>query len=593
MAKSIQYNVLSLCVGDVVDSGVTVSTGQIKQFHGVQGVDFSINYPTERVKGLGRLNTFGTPIASPTASFNISYLFGDTRNESLLGFITDGNFGSLFNIHTGQKNYYLKVNGLLSQGGVETVSLGNACLTNYSLQASLGNFPLVSATVEGLNLNIQDGFSGNLIPNINYKTGGEVSSSYSLPAYGGGIIYKLPGELPSKLFTNPKEISIQFKNNELFGLDSSLAVSAFSLNIPLGRNPITRVGEKYPFSRALNCPIEATVSVDVTVTGLKAGKSLDFKNFDYHSFDIITKECCDSVSKNWYEECNEMVRITINGAKLNNESVTSRIGSMLTAKLDFSVSISNLLDFEKNILISGNHGKFNNYLTRYYQETTGIAPSGQLISAQPFLNNTGYFVSEFHVSKDTAIPHFALEFTGRYYINSGDIPPYFTGYLPSIQQKSGNLNSGVISRYPDYQNISTSLPISAISKSSGYSYAFSGFTAGATTGFLTTGTLPFLYPEEQSVVESKFFNPKTYDFIVKSENLYSGAVDMKYYSNYPISISFDTGNFVSPSVPFSVNRMTTFFPNNNQNDVGKNFDVYFVLNSGNITKTYRTNWTVV
>lgn len=593
--KTIQYNLLSLYCSDLAASGVSIPSGSVKQFNGVQSANLSLSYPATDIKALGVLNTNDSPNSSPVVNIEAEYLLGDGRNESLLGMVTDGNYGSFFPMHTGQKNFYMVVDEFAGIRGEMVAGIGNAAITNYGIRASLGDFVRVNFSAEGFNLNLQSGVSGNICPNVNNATGRELGGLYSLPDYTNGNILKSPGELPSKLFTLPREMELRIRSGHYFGLPDSLPISSFSLSVPLGRQPNARMGEKYPFTRPLDCPIEATLSINALITGLVTGKSLSFSNFEHHSFEIVARECCDYISKTWREECADVLNIRVNGAKLKGQSFGNNVESMSSIYAEFSILISNPLYFEKNILFSGSFGQLNNFLSDYTIQKSGITPSGsfQLLPAEPIFNQTGYFIESYRMSRESAIPNFSMDFSGNYYVRSGDVPPYFTGYLPAIQQKSGNLNSGLISRGVDYQRISTSLSNPALSKDRNLIESFSGFRAPATTGYFTTGTLPNLFPEEQAVTEFKFYSPVNYDFIVKSENQFSGYAGIKYYSDYPIALTFATGNFVTPARPFSINQLTAYFPYNNQADVGRNFDVYLILNSGDITKTYRTNWTVI
>lgn len=591
MSKAIRYDLLSIHCGELASSGQVIPTGEIRQFVGVQSSEVGFNFPTENVKGLGALNTVQNPNSSPTVSVSFSTLFGDCKNEGIAGIITDGRAGAFVSVNSGEKNLYLSVDKFSGTTGDMVLSIGNAALTQYGISARVGDFVSSSFSFEGFNSNLQYGRSGNAAPNVFINTGKEVPATYSLPDFTDGNVNKAPGLFGSKLFTKPGEIILRIKSGEYFGMPIDLPLNGFDLSMNLSRVPDNRIGEKYPYKRHIECPIEVSLSIDVVATGLISGKQLKSSNFDFNNFEIVTKECCDSIGRDWREACNDKVKIMVNGAKLTNQSFSNGVGQNGSMKIEYTLLISNPVSFEKNIIISGAWGRFDEYLHK-----CELQKSGSFLTPESYFSNTsGTIVEAYRTSYETSIPNFSMTFSGNLPIYSGQIPPsYFSGIFTGVSFKSGVMNSGLIGVSSEIQKISSSLPSPYLSLEQSKSDYFYGFTLPATTGFFTTGNLPGLFPEEQAVTETKFLKPIDFDVMVKSENFYSGPVDVKYYSKYPITISFQSGFFVTPQKPFYINKMTASFPNNNQNDVGANFDVYFVLNnSGNITKTYRTNWTVI
>ena len=123
-------------------------------------------------------------LESPTVSADVTYLLGNGFNEEALGFSLSSNFtdsalstGFLAKqisatdpVGTSGINLYIltlpegiDANTISSRStnvDSSSIGIGNAYLTDYTLDASVGDFPTVSVSFEGLNANATSSVTG-------------------------------------------------------------------------------------------------------------------------------------------------------------------------------------------------------------------------------------------------------------------------------------------------------------------------------------------------------------------------------------------------------------------------------------------------
>ena len=155
----------------------------------MQSANYSFNISRTDVNQFGQLGAIDRIITeSPTVSFDSSYLLANMGNEYKLGFYVTQreHMGPLKSCVTNlidstnnayQKNFYIlnakegkdadetsKLGNLVSTSGnfESLIGIGNAGLTSYSVEASVGGFPTVSFSAEGLNMNFQNFENGGV-----------------------------------------------------------------------------------------------------------------------------------------------------------------------------------------------------------------------------------------------------------------------------------------------------------------------------------------------------------------------------------------------------------------------------------------------
>ena len=152
------YQSDSLFVSKEVNS---TGAGDHAQLRRVQSANYSLTVNRQDVNQFGQLSRLEAIILeSPTVSFDTSYLLGDGFNEMALGFANGASFDKGFisgqiESTSGTNLYVLSaaegqdVNTTLANStNFNTVGVGNAFLTDYTLDASVGSLPTITVSIK-------------------------------------------------------------------------------------------------------------------------------------------------------------------------------------------------------------------------------------------------------------------------------------------------------------------------------------------------------------------------------------------------------------------------------------------------------------
>lgn len=377
----------------------STGSGEHRQLTRVQSANYNFDIARQDVNQFGQLARIDSLVlTSPTVSLDFSYYPTDGFNERALGFyvktgaISEGNFSSGQMGNSSGQNFFIVTtlegidlnyeNDANSLSGKSVIGIGNGFLTNYSLEASVGNLPTVSITVEGLNMNssiyasyvVATGAGGSLITGVGALTPqidptlGTVAASSLKGAQEKISILPIPSQgtgqdIPSAL--RPGDIVLDFGtygsgpdltgkavplanisgSNQGLGSDG-LHLQSASLALPLSRTPIERLGSRFAFARVVDFPVVATLNVSAIVNEIQA-RNLSIM-LDDNSERNITMRIKDS--KNTTKDA--MV-FTLKGSKLKSESFSSSIGSNKTVDLVFETQIGGPNDSEHGVFLSG------------------------------------------------------------------------------------------------------------------------------------------------------------------------------------------------------------------------------------------------
>jgi hypothetical protein len=372
----------------------STDSGDHRQLRRVQSANYNFNIARTDVNQFGQLARIDALVLqSPTVALDFTYYPTDGFNERALGFYVqtgsqpEGNFssgqmgnssGQNFFIVTTAEGSDLNVDSTVS--GKSIIGLGNGFLTNYSLDASVGNLPTVSVSIEALNVNSalytsyktgSNGVSGLTplsgvgvpTPQINPTEGVALSSGVS-------GIYKLaalpaPSEVTGVSVISalrPGDIIIDFGD---FGTDSAgakpmsnisgdsssigadgLHLQRATLQLPLRRTPIERLGSRFAFTRVVDFPIVASLNVSAVVNEVLARNLAEM-------LDDSTERNVTLRIKNPKNTAEDAMRFTLKGARLTSESFSSSIGANKTVDLVFETQIGGPNDANHGIYLSG------------------------------------------------------------------------------------------------------------------------------------------------------------------------------------------------------------------------------------------------
>lgn len=342
------------------------------QIHRVQDVSHSVEVARTDVNEFGKLAALSREvIETPTVSLDFTYYTVDGKNEDTLGFDVEG-FGGisspisaisgiLKNEGDEEKNYYILT---VAEGQDATqntayspaqhnvngvIGIGNGFITSYTLDASVGEIPTASVSVEASNLRFDTSSSGITNPAIDFSDGSAVGTTVTIPNSSTGTL--------SAAAIRPGDITVDFGASLLEqggallpGMTANgsgvACVQSISLDLPLSRTPLQCLGSLFPKSRELDLPINASLTVSANLADISSGTLSDLLCSDNRSRDIsvtMKNRCGNGTS----------VIYTLKGAQLDSQSMSSSIGDNKTVDLTFSAQLGGPQDTLNGVFISG------------------------------------------------------------------------------------------------------------------------------------------------------------------------------------------------------------------------------------------------
>lgn len=372
-----------------------------QQLHRVQDVSHSIEVARQDINEFGKLAALSREVIEPpTVGLDFTYYVVDGFNEaSGLGLSVQGiNVASETSAVSGmmaeqtttndvaEKNYYILTvpegedassipqnapysSGEYDQMGV--IGIGNGYVTSYTLDASVGDIPSASCSVEASNLRFDLSGSGFQNPAISTTDGTAKPGMVTLPKSTTGSLSAAalrPGDVTILFgavtgedgsYIGGSGADLQAGGAILPGFESAgtdgasgANVQSFSIDLPLGRTPLQRMGNVFPFSRELDFPIAVSMSVTANLTEISPGALRDLLCNEARKRDIAVtmKNRCDG---------GKSIQYVMKGAILDSQNMSSTIGDNKSVELSFSTQIGGPTDNQNGIFISGNSGSWN------------------------------------------------------------------------------------------------------------------------------------------------------------------------------------------------------------------------------------------
>ncbi len=206
--------------------------------------------------------------------FNIKGITGtsSTSGQFISGFMTEDKFKQ-------EKNLYL----LTVQEGVDAfestafsgnrtshtvIGFGNSTLSSYKADFKVGELPRVDVEADCGNIIFYTGQSSGLRnPSID-RTSAAMADS-------GLFVLEAPSTGASTVdVLKPGDLTINFSNTQttIGGVNwSGIHIQSATIDVPLARTPIQRLGAELPFARPLEFPINVTCSINAIVTDFASG----------------------------------------------------------------------------------------------------------------------------------------------------------------------------------------------------------------------------------------------------------------------------------------------------------------------------------
>lgn len=367
------------------------SGNQVRQLHRIQAINYS------SITNLIDINQYGSAAHigalssdTPDVTLDIEYLLSEGYNEQVMGFITDGEspalhkhlmpdgrVGQNFFIvtvphHHDVVNYDFENNA----EDIRVIGIGNAFLTQYAITAEVGSIPKARASFEAFNMVGYTGYCNLPVPSVDYKFHGcKDDIRFSIPDTYQSFVYgKVTGMedidyREANLGIAPRNIEVSFKNGSYISvlpsgfndMDSgSVHIQGFTINVPLGRTKINRIGSQHAFSRVGNYPL----NVEIVIRGIVS----DLKNSPLHSlhlsdtcgaptFDLEIKMndgfCISLCKDNSIKHVDSSMYFNIKNARLDSEAFTLDLDSHKMVDVKFTAAIVGPDKLDEGFFISG------------------------------------------------------------------------------------------------------------------------------------------------------------------------------------------------------------------------------------------------
>jgi len=349
------------------------STTVADHFHlsRVQSANYNFNIARQDINQYGDLARIDSiVIEAPTVALDFSYYITDGSNERKMGFnVLTGNTlatapqfvgghitgGSGRNYFIVTSNEGVDLNGLTGSSntglsGRQCIGIGNAYLTDYSVEFAVGAIPTATVSFEAANLrgsNISGNNSGDN-PAINTESGTAIGSAVVLPNPSSDT------STGTNTALRPGDINVNFGTFGGSGIlgqlggENGIHLQSLSLSIPLSRSQIQRLGSKFAYARNVDFPVNATISLNGVQNEIGSGSLMELldSNPKIDMTITINRPTGGSVPA---------VRYIIRRAQLDSSSVSSSIGSNKTVDLTFSTQIGGLNDQDDGITMSGTY----------------------------------------------------------------------------------------------------------------------------------------------------------------------------------------------------------------------------------------------
>lgn len=339
------------------------SQSLVKQLQRIQSFSNSATRPLTDLRQFGELaakDRIG--LASPEVPLQFSYILGDLSNDSRIGFtISTGTLvtflSGILTKTTDEKNYFSKTvaegNDAAANADINTsymFGFGNVRINNYAMEASVGNFPKVTIGAAGLNVKVDSRTTGVSTPAINPQDGTPAAGSVSLPTYTSDNLSNAYSTLL------PGDITFSTTFGGIGADTAQMNLQSVNISIPMSRTNLDKLGSKYSYSRELNLPINASVTVNALVGDYATGTFFNLVkcNATYDATLTINKPSCS----NGIVQTDTGIAAVyyLKAATLDNLENSLDLNGNQTVTLTYTVPISGPQSTTKGIFVSGAGG---------------------------------------------------------------------------------------------------------------------------------------------------------------------------------------------------------------------------------------------
>ena len=240
---------------------------------------------------------------------------------------------------------------------VSVISLGNCFLTNYSIEASVGNLATANVSFQGLNVKVDTGMRNIDTPALNNNGGMIPDIKFSLPDYTQDPMSGSPAAI------SQGDLIMDLSNQGMCPLtpsgtgfyqwdyyDGSAYIQSFQLEVDLSRTPLERLGQinSAAYTRAIDFPVAASLIVSALVSELKENNLINYICESGNTVNIYMYKQCFIKSPD-----NLQMLYQLRDCELKSEQFTSAIGDNKVVDLVFTTSLGAKDEISKGVFISG------------------------------------------------------------------------------------------------------------------------------------------------------------------------------------------------------------------------------------------------
>lgn len=367
----LNYGVLALYVGGPAPYSSNFESLTTNTLEGIQSTNIALSFP--------RIDAFGwdgggdqTQVERPRAELEMSWLFASGVNERNIGLTVTPNYSlsALSNLNA-ERNYYLLANlahqDLVGYSGFNNsvFAFGNGLLSHYGFNAAVGQPTTVNATISALNLLIQPSGTGQVLPAIYKQSGIGVTGRYTLPFAQQTV--------RNYFETSPNNIVLTFDTGCAIGalLSGNLAcpLQSFGFSFDIPRQETKNMGWAYPDTRAAQWPITIGIHAEAMLNGIQNDALNRFNCPDSgFNFGVRFNNACNVDS--------DAFTFQFNGAKLNSQNFTARVGAYVRVSMDWSLKIYdiNRVIGSPNFFINSTGNAYTSVVFPEVEYVSGSAP---------------------------------------------------------------------------------------------------------------------------------------------------------------------------------------------------------------------------
>lgn len=333
-----------------VYTGANSGVNQIQNFERIQSVTDDFSIERQNINQIGQLSIISREITTPpTVNLGGSWLVADLSNDRLLGLYVSGDQSALTNIlnrSQADKNYFLSIapqgiDNVGWTGNKQAILVSNANLASWSTEASVGNIPTTTFSVQGFNWSTYTGSSNQTLNSINPTNGNAVT----------GILFTLPtmtsGIAPTASALRPTDITLNLSNAAI-GLDlNDIKPQSYNISFDLNLQALNKLGSLYPYSREPQFPVTVSASVTAYFGDLITGSLRNILCADSpYNLTITLNDPCGG---------GQAVVYNLRGMSLDGQSFGAQdIGSVAsTVTLNYSTQIGGSTDQSHGLFLSG------------------------------------------------------------------------------------------------------------------------------------------------------------------------------------------------------------------------------------------------